>query len=80
MYKAIKDRIIIRLDESEERILSLPDLHKIRNIGQVVQVGTKVDSVKIGDKVVFHPYDEISLPEKNLVVVREKSLLATITD
>ena len=24
--------------------------------------------------------DEISLPEKNLVVVREKSLLATITD
>jgi len=80
MYKAIKDRIIVRLNESEERILLLPDLHKIKNIGRVEQIGTEVDSVKVGDKVVFHPYDEIPLPEKNLVIIREKSLLAILTD
>ena len=80
MYKAIKDRIIVRLNESEERILLLPYLPKVKNIGRVEQIGAEVDSVKVGDKVVFHPYDEIPLPEKNLVIIREKSLLAILTD
>lgn len=76
MYKAIKDRIIIKLDESEQGTLILPETTDYPNRGVVVNVGNEVSSVSPGDHIIFHVFDEINLPADNLAVVREKSVLA----
>jgi len=75
MLQAIMDRIIVRLDEEEISPLILENDRYIRNKGVVQSVGDKVSQVKPGDRVVFHQFDELPLPEKGLVVIREKSLL-----
>ena len=77
MYKAIKDRIIIKLDESIKSKFLLCDTELCnKNSGVVISVGDDVKSVKAGDHIIFHLFDEIALPEKDLAVVREKSVLA----
>ena len=79
MYVALKDRIIIKLCEDTSTIIQL-NASDPKNKAIVLCVGSDVDSVVPGDKILFHPYDEIALPEKNLAVIREKSILALITD
>jgi co-chaperonin GroES (HSP10) len=81
MLIAIADRIIVRPDSADESKILLPDSENIHtNKGEVLSVGPLVTSIKIGDHIVFHPFDELVLPEKNLVAVREKSVLAIYKD
>lgn len=79
MFKAINDRILVKLDESEQTLImgSCDDIsHKDRGI--VVSIGNKVKTVAVGEHIIFHLFDEIDLSEKDLVVIREKSVLAKI--
>lgn len=79
MFKAINDRILVKLDESKEPlIIEYYDDISRQNKGIVVSIGNKVKTVNIGDHIIFHLFDEIELSEKNLVVIREKSVLAKI--
>ncbi len=81
--KAIADRIFIRLSTKEETaggLLLAADIEEPRTVGVVESVGEKVNSVQIGDKVLFHVFDEVETPEKDLVVVRENSILGVISD
>ena len=78
MYKAINDRIIIRLDEQEKKQFIVNDNFTHRDRGVVIGIGNMVKSVKPGDHVIFHLFDEIALPDDGLAVIREKSLLAKI--
>ena len=80
MYHAITDRIIIRLDKTAEAEIILNCTGENRNRGRVVDVGANVRSVKKGDHVIFHVYDELPLPEDDLVIIREKSLLGILPD
>jgi len=75
MLKAISDRIIIKVEESEPTSLIIRDDFPRRESGVVLDVGDKVTSVKKGDRIIFHIFDEISLGD-DLAVVREKSVLA----
>ena len=79
MYKAIKDRVIVRLSDSPQsgQLISLQD--NLRDRGIIIDIGAAVKDLHIGDEVVFHIFDELPLPEKNLVVVREKSILGILT-
>lgn len=77
MLKAIADRIIVELDSvKESKVIRLTTEMKIVNQGIVLSVGPLVSRIKIGDHIVFHQFDELTLPEKNKVVIREKSVLA----
>lgn len=78
MLKAINDRIIVKFDESKETTLILNEDYPRRDRGMVICVGDKVKSVKPGDYIIFHLFDEIALPEDGLAVIREKSVLAKI--
>lgn len=79
MYRAIKDRIIIKLDESiKGKFLICNSELSNKNSGVVINVGDEVKSVKTGDHIIFHLFDEIALPQKDLAVVREKSVLARL--
>lgn len=79
MLKAISDRIFIRLlpdnTASSGGIILPDDYHHSRNIGIVKSIGTQVSSVKVGDKVLFHIFDDLPTPDADIVVVRENSIL-----
>ena len=78
MIKAISDRVFIRLDPEKSAtdagIILMDDYHQSRNIGTVESVGSEVSSVKKGDKVLFHMFDELPSYDKEVVVVRENSI------
>lgn len=79
MVKAILDRVFIRLEKkdkvTEGGILLTDNAEEERTIGIVESVGEKVQSVKVGDKVLFHVFDELPTYDPDVVVVRESSLL-----
>lgn len=79
--KAIMDRVFIRLDKIPQSNVLLPENYEQdRCIGIVESVGEQVKSVKVGDKVLFHVFDELPSPKQDVVVVRERSLLGIFTD
>ena len=85
MVKAIMDRVFIKLDEPEKvsGIILSEDVTNPRNIGRVVSVGPEVHSVKVGDRVIFHVFDELPVEVPtvdDIVAVREFSLLGVIED
>ena len=81
MFKAVADRIIVKLDKTTHSLLICCDSSiDTRNCGVVQSVGANVVSVKPGDRIVFHLFDDLPLPEDDLVVIREKSVLGIYTD
>ena len=84
MVKAIMDRVFIRLEEKKKKteggIILTDDAEEERNIGIVESIGEKVKSVKVGDKVLFHKFDDLPTYDPNVVVVREYSLLGILND
>jgi co-chaperonin GroES (HSP10) len=85
MVRAILDRVFIRLDKKETATkggIFLPEtVDAERNIGVVEGIGDDVKAdIKIGDRVLFHPFDELPTYDPDVVVVRESSLLGVIED
>lgn len=81
---AIMDRVFIRLEKQKEHTeggIILTDTHEDeKTIGVVESVGPDVRSVKVGDKVLFHVFDELPSYDPEVVIVRERSLLGVFTD
>lgn len=79
MIKAISDRVFIRLEAKPDKttggIILTEDFHQAETIGIVESIGEKVKAVSIGDKVLFHIFDDLPSYDKNVVVVRENSIL-----
>ena len=83
MVKPILDRVFIRTDEktaTKGGIFVPETIDNPPTTGVVVGVGPEVVSVQIGDKVLFHIFDELPSYEKGVVVVRESSLLGVFED
>lgn len=82
--QAIGDRVFIRLDADDKEtaagIILVSDYPQERTFGTVESVGEKVKSVKAGDRVFFHIFDDLEGPEENVVVVRENSILGVMND
>jgi co-chaperonin GroES (HSP10) len=79
--RAIMDRVFIKLDPREEKkggIILVDNFQTSRNVGVVISKGEEVKSVKVGERVIFHDFDELESPEEDVVVVREHSLLGVI--
>lgn len=57
MFKPLKDRIVVKRDESLGEVevagLVIPASGQVQNTGIVVSVGSDVVDVKGGDKVIF---------------------------
>lgn len=84
MVKAITDRVFIRLDSkptaTEGGIFFTDDYRPERTIGIVESIGPEVKGIKIGDKVLFHIFDELPTYDPNVVVVRQNSILGVFED
>lgn len=73
---AVSDRIFIRLEQPKAQAGGLILTEEpVRTIGIVESVGPLVHSVQAGDKVLFHVFDELPTYDKDVVVIRENSLL-----
>ena len=78
MVKAIMDRVFIRLDKKtagDGGILLPETVVNERTTGIVESVGEEVTSVRPGDRVLFHIFDDLPTYDPEVVVVRESSLL-----
>lgn len=82
MVKAIEDRIFIKLDDEEKPsgLILSDEIRNPRTTGVVVSVGPLVKAVKEGEHVLFHVFDELPTPDKNIVVVREMSILGVFEE
>lgn len=85
MVKAVLDRVFIRLDKKEQKtkagIILTDALKSEKTIGKVEGIGPDVKAdIKIGDKILFHVFDELPTYDPDVVVVRESSLLGIVTD
>lgn len=84
MIRAVTDRVFVKLPPESETtdggIIIPHDGPNERTVGEVVSVGEKVKSVKKGDRVLFHIFDDLPGPEKDIVVVRENSILGVFED
>lgn len=77
------DRVFIRLEKQETTkggIIIAETVDNPRTIGIVESVGEEVKSVKVGDKVLFHVFDELPTYDPDVVVVRERSILGVFED
>lgn len=84
MVKAITDRVFIRLDTkptaTQGGIFFTEDYQSERTIGVVESIGPEVRGIKIGDKVLFHIFDELPTYDPDIVVVRQSSILGVFED
>ncbi|MBQ8661891.1 MAG: co-chaperone GroES [Alphaproteobacteria bacterium] len=83
MVRAILDRVFIRIEPpaaSQGGIFMPETIENPPTTGRVEAVGPLVASVKPGEKVLFHVFDELPGYDKDVVVVRESSLLGVFED
>lgn len=81
--KAIADRVLLELQEKPDQTcgILLPDnFQTVKTVGKVLSVGKNVTSVDVGDVVLFHAFDELPTLKKNVVAVRERSILAIMEE
>jgi len=93
--KPLADRVIVKPKEAEETTIGgiiLPDTAKEKpQEGKVVAAGKgKTDEsgkiipmeVKVGDKVLYGKYSgtEITIDEKEYIILREEDILAVVED
>lgn len=79
MQQAIMDRVFIEPDKKEQGAIIMDEEKQTTKTGIVKSVGERVESVKVGDRVIF--YDWQTLPAMDgLVAATEKYLLGVIVD
>lgn len=79
-FRPVTDRVAIRLEPKEDKtkggIIVTDVLEQPRCIGIVEGIGPEVKAeIKLGDKVLFHCFDELSTYDPEVVMVRDNSLL-----
>lgn len=84
MVRAITDRVFIRLDQKPAAtsggIFLTDGYEPERTIGTVESIGPDVTGVKVGERVLFHVFDELPSYDPDVVVVRQNSLLGVFDD
>lgn len=86
----LHDRVLVRIspEDGERRssggivIPATAQMAKRLSWGDVLGVGTNVRHVKIGDRVLFNPDDqlEVEVQGQNYLVMRERDVHATATE
>lgn len=85
--RPLKGIVLVRQNPPKEKVggIYLPqnsrDLYE--DIGIVEAVGLEVETVKVGDKVLFKRQPNSALPEEeweNLLMLKEENIMAVITE
>ncbi len=80
----LSDNVVAQIEAAEKKTASglyLPDKAAEKpKIAKVLAVGKEVNSIKVGDRIVYKSYSEteIKVGSDDFVIVREKDVLATV--
>lgn len=80
--KPLHDRVLVERIEAESKTVGgiiIPDNAKEKPVeGLVISIGNKVESLKVGDKVLFAKFggSEIKFDGKNYLIMKEADILA----
>ncbi len=80
----LSDNVVAQVEEAEKKTASglyLPDKAAEKpRVAKVLAVGKAVNSLKVGDRIVYKSYSEteIKIGSDEFVIVREKDILATV--
>ena len=77
MNQAIMDRVFVKPDEKKQTIIIEETKEKYKT-GTVQSIGEEVTSVKVGDHIIFEPWEVETID--GLVAIREKWILGVIVD
>lgn len=79
------DKVLIQPEKAEEKTASgiyIPDTAKQDKpqFGEIIAIGEKVNTIKVGQKVVFPKYGpiELTLEGQEYLIVKEEDILATL--
>lgn len=85
MIKPLGERVLIKQTEQEEVTKSgivLPGTASKEKpiIGEVLAVGSKIEEVKVGDKVIFEKYSgtEVKDGEESYLILEKDNVLAIV--
>lgn len=82
--KPLADRVVAVREEAQTKTASgifLPDNATEKPVvAQIIAVGPKVSSLKVGDKIVYKEYSttELKIDDKQYLIVKEEDVLATV--
>lgn len=82
--KPIADRVVAQVEEAKNKTTSgfyLPDTAKEKSkIANVVAIGSQVQTVKVGDKIVYKDYatTEVKVSGTDYIILKEEDILATL--
>lgn len=80
MLKAIADRLIVKPDKTlPSALIGVENENKFTNQGVVQSIGGNVTLAAVGEHIMYHRFDELPLPQDDLIVIRESSLLGKIS-
>ena len=71
--KPLRENILVKVVEEKSELLSTSP--KIKNIGEVIEVGSDVETIEKGDNVYFKA-DDVHMVEDHLFIVDEYDVLA----
>lgn len=81
------NQVLIRPDVSEDKVSSSGIIYekkdeintnKISLRGEVVQVGDKVEDVKVGNRVIFTKQSALNFIDKEHILISERSILGIL--
>lgn len=85
MIKPIGDKLVVQLDEIEEKTaggIIIPDEAKDKTtaFGTVLAVGSKVEQIKEGDRVVFDKFagTDIKVDGKKCLVMKDFNVMGVL--
>ena len=79
-FVPVTDRLVLKLEpknsETAGGLILADDTFAVRNVATVLAIGPEVKAdVAVGDRVMFHCFDELPVWDGDIVVIRDKSLL-----
>lgn len=82
MVKPLRDNVVIKQQTDEETKSGLVFVRddKPQGIGEVIAVGSEVELIKVGDKVLYTDYaaDPFTVNEEKLILIKSSGILGII--
>lgn len=82
MVKPLRDNVVIRqqVEEETKAGLIITSTGQPQGIGEVIAIGSDVELIKVGDKVLYTDYaaDPFTVNEEKLILIKSSGILGII--
>ncbi len=82
MVKPLRDNVVIKqqVEEETKAGLIITSTGQPQGIGEVIAIGSDVELIKVGDKVLYTDYaaDPFTVNEEKLILIKSSGILGII--